>query len=830
MRKNALNVVIFMFLAGVMFFLWQQIEKNMPKKDAKKDDPAVVDDQKKKDEQAKKDEEAKQAATKRLDALTAFGGGMAVAVDLAAPPPKTPDPKEPPKVAQPGPPPARTEPPRLVRLGEEGYYNYVLLTTQGAGVQQVVLPKFGQSDRLGREVKKKDANGAPTKEALPLYLIPGVPPVRGKYLREEYAVPPLAPGKVTDESILAEPSYTVFHYPTDKDTTPDPLLGEKNWTVVSEDRPPGGEHKVVFETELGDPYFLKLRKIYTLGPKDYHLGLRLEIERLNVPGAAKGKGQTRLQISGPRGLPIDAEWSTTTYRNAIIGWTDAKGTPRRQIEDGMVVGAKRGGDAVPRGDNTFKYMAVANSFFASGLAVSDKSKEDGAAEHPWAYVRATTELPFGTQQNQTMPYFDDLTVRAATETIDLAPGEKIAHLYLIYNGPAKVRLLKLVGEDRGKVDTALVDRYKDALALQTITDFHSDTMLGRFLNKIAWSDLVIACTNLMHWFLAIIHKVIPNWALSIVILTIVVRLLLFYPSRKQTAMSMKMMEVQKQLKPELDKLQEKYKDDMGAYNREKMRLMMARGVNPAAPLGGCLLFLAQAPIMMGLYFCLQESVFFRLEPFLWLDNLAAPDMMIWWSEKIPFLSTPEDIGSFIYLGPYFNLLPVLAVGLMLYQQAKMMPPSGDPQAEQQRMMMKIMMCMMAFFFYKVAAGLALYFIVSTAWGIIERQFIPKPEIKLDAPKTPTAAGGKMTPEEAKAAALAQKPKGLLGRLREALQKRLEEAQRRADEQSKRQIVNDPNRPAGGGGGGGNQSGQQQGNQGPPPGTIPRRDKKKKRRK
>ena len=114
---------------------------------------------------------------------------------------------------------------------------------------------------------------------------------------------------------------------------------------------------------------------------------------------------------------------------------------------------------------------------------------------------------------------------------------------------------------------------------------------------------------------------------------------------------------------------------------------------------------------------------------------------------------------------------VLAVGLMLYQQAKMMPASTDPQAEQQRMMMKIMMVMMAFFFYKVAAGLALYFIVSTGWGIIERQFIPKPKINLDTP----GAGGSTADLKPKAGSpngkpgeVAPRPQGPLGRLREAL--------------------------------------------------------------
>jgi YidC/Oxa1 family membrane protein insertase len=462
----------------------------------------------------------------------------------------------------------------------------------------------------------------------------------------------------------------------------------------------------------------------------------------------------------------------------------------------------------------------------SGVAVNDRAREEGALENPWAYVRATTELPFDKKQDPTQPYFDDITVRAASETIDLAPGEKVAHSYLLYNGPAKVRLLKLMRDDRA-VDPGLVDRYKDNLSLQTVTDFRSDTWLGRFLNAIWWSDLVIACTNMMHWFLALIHAVIPNWGLCIVALTIVVRLLLFYPSRKQTAMSMKMMELQKQLQPELEKLQEQYKDNMGEYNRQKMRLMMARGVNPAAPLGGCLLFLAQAPIMMGLYFCLMESIFFRLEPFLWINNLAAPDMLIWWSEKIPFISTPEDIGSFVYLGPFFNLLPILAIALMLYQQMKMMPHSTDPQAEQQRMMMKIMMIMMAFFFYKVAAGLALYFIVGAGWGISERQFIPKPKVGTEPPPDANGKPGtnpNLSATAAAAVAEAQKKSpGPLGRLREALKKKMEEWQKRADEQAKRQIRNDPNRPGG-------PQPEQPGGQGKGNQNRRNHDKKKRRRK
>ncbi|MBP3960992.1 YidC/Oxa1 family insertase periplasmic-domain containing protein [Gemmata sp. G18] len=843
MRKNALNVVVFIFLAGGLVFLWQYAEKNWVPKPAKKEDLAekfVEDLKKRAEEDAKIVAEAaekKQAAQK---SLTAAGGGLVVAGEL----PK-PKPPEPPKIAAPkfgGVDPRvlaeaitngifdYTARPTLIALGKDTFYNHFLLTTQGGGVQQVVLPKFWQADRLGREVKRKDENGTPTK--VPLYLVPGVTYTRSKQLREEYRVPDLVPGKVADPSGLAEPSYTVFHYPTPDDKNPDPFLGTTNWTVVSEERPNEGDHKVVFEKELGEPYFVKLRKTYTLGPKDYHVGLRVEIEKLEVPGSVKGRGQLRYQLSGPRGLPIEGEWYTSTYRVAITGWKDAKNTPRRQYEDSASIGLKRGGEIVTRGENTFKYMVVANQYFASGVAIDDTA--EGPAKNPWAYVRATTEIPLDKKQDPNLTHFDDITVRAASETIDLKPGEKVSHSYLIYNGPSKVGLLELMpreGNTEPAVSKDLVKRYKDELILSTLTDFRSDTWIGRFASSIYWTELVITTTNLMHMFLYYINSAVGSWALSIVLLTACVRLVLLMPSRKQTAMSMKMMEVQKRLQPEFEKLQEKYKDDMHSYNREKTRLMMQHGANPFAMMGGCLLLVAQMPIMMGLYFGLQESIFFRLDSALWIDNLAAPDMLVWWGENIPFISTPEDIGSFIYLGPYFNLLPILAVGLMLYQQAKMMPTSTDPQAEQQRMMMKMMMVMMAVFFYKVAAGLALYFIVSTGWAIIERQFIPKP--KIDGfnpdgngttantyPKAGSPNGKSPTAADAVAAAQ-QKSKGLLGRLRERLQAKMEEMQRQADEQAKRQIRNDPNRPNG---------------TTPAPGTgpdnrpnAPRRDKKKRKK-
>jgi YidC/Oxa1 family membrane protein insertase len=864
MRNNVLNVLIFAGLSVGFYYFWIYAEKNWlapPKPPAAKtDEPAELTPEevaKRAAEQKARDE--KQAAT------AAVAGAAAATTDPKAPKPPEVRVTEAPK-------PTPRERPTLIRMGDGTFYNQVLLSTRGGGVQQIVLPRFDEADRLGREVK-----------GTPLYLVPGVPRVRGRFslpepsfaalavsgvpptvlgkleelkgkdfrtwdavavelarvlgpedaeryepailraarvrepdLADSYPTPDLQPGQVPAGTRLAEPAYTIFHYPTPDEKTPDTKLGEVAWKVVSEERPEGGDHKVVFEAELGEPHFFKFRKTYTLGPKDYHISLRVEIERL--PGGAKGKHPLRYQLSGPRGLPIEGEWYTNTFRTALIGWNDRKGTPRRQYEPATEVAAKRGGEPVPKGENTFKYMAVATQYFASAVAIDDTA--EGAAKNPWAYVRATTELPFDKKADRNIPYFDDVTVRAASDVIDLAPGEPaVVHSYVIYNGPAKVKLLGLMEGNRA-VEQALVDRYQDRLGLRTITDYQSPTWLGSFASAIYWTDLVIMFTNLMHGLLAAIHTVVPNWALSIVVLTVIVRLVLLVPSKKQTKMNVKMMEVQKRLAPQLEEMKKKYGDDFNGYNRAKMQLMMANGVNPLAAMGGCLLLFAQMPIMMGLYFCLQESVFFRLDHFLWIDNLAAPDMAVWWGERIPYLSTPDNIGGTLYMGPYFNILPILAVMLMIGQQLAMLPPPIDDQAKQQRMTMKIMMFIMPLLFYKFAAGLALYFIIGTIWGIAERKFITKVDPNAP-PDTGTAA--QLSPKGGSPNGQAVPPKapGMLGRLRDSLQKKMEEMQRQADEQSKRQIRNDRGGAPGGSAGDGD---------GPNPRRDDRRDKKKKRKK
>ena len=168
-------------------------------------------------------------------------------------------------------------------------------------------------------------------------------------------------------------------------------------------------------------------------------------------------------------------------------------------------------------------------------------------------------------------------------------------------------------------------------------------------------------------------------------------------------------------------------DDRQGLGLAQMELFRKHKVSP---LGTCWVAFLQMPIFLGLYYCLQESIHFRLAPFLWIQNLAAPDMLFRWGDNIPSISRLSWDGNtgllgMLYLGPFFNLLPVIAVAFMIVQQSMMAPPATDETQAMQQKMMKYMMIFFGIMFYKVAAGLCIYFIASSIWGYTERKLLPK---------------------------------------------------------------------------------------------------------
>jgi YidC/Oxa1 family membrane protein insertase len=339
-------------------------------------------------------------------------------------------------------------------------------------------------------------------------------------------------------------------------------------------------------------------------------------------------------------------------------------------------------------------------------------------------AKGTQPLWQGSSVGATQPLWEnDVTVRVATEPVELKAGEEFTHKYLLYNGPVKVLLLGQPDAPAEAVAPELVNRYLYTLNLNTLTDHPSPSWIGNITGPIGISYVLIQITNVMHSVLWFLHaKLYIPYILCIVCLTVMVRGVMFPISRKQAMTSLRM----QQLAPELKKLQEKFKDDKQGLAAAQMEMYRKHGVNP---FGTCWLLLLQMPIFMGLYYSLQESIHFRLAGVSswWMPNLSAPDMLLNWNYffPLPFIGDPAWYGWIWYLGPYLNVLPILAVSLMLVQQKWTMPPPTDEQQEQQQKIMKWMMVVMGVMFYKVASGLCIYFIASSLWGFMERRFLPK---------------------------------------------------------------------------------------------------------
>jgi YidC/Oxa1 family membrane protein insertase len=631
----------------------------------------------------------------------------------------------------------------------------VLLDSRGAGVVSVTLNKFQQADSLGRPVWLDRERGIPR----PLEL-------------------------VMAELNQETPSHVLYHFDLSRrghDPLPD--LGQRNWDVIPDEEQDGVLRRVSFTIDTVEG--VRITKTFSLQPGDYHIGLEVRLERSDKADPEKPL-PFRYQLTSAHGLRIEGDWYSSVLRNALIGWHETKrDTFARVLEDARRINFRQGGDPVEvqEGDKRIRYAGVAVQFFASMLVVDDRDQPnqsflnrarptlEGAAtkgriksiaedqRHFDLVADDGSEIKFqlapgvflpldlekGSRvavvwtvdefdqrlvqefrsERQTEPlFFNDISVRVATEPLELKPGdEPIVHRYLLYNGPFKVRLLGQLTGDKA-VDPELVTRYEKTLHLNSLADYPSPG-LGEFFSKFYWTELLIACTNLMHWILGLLHSIIPSHGLCIVLLTVLVRGAMFPISRKQALTSIRMQE----LAPELKKLQEKYKNDRQALGMAQMELYRKHGVNP---LGTCWLLFLQMPVFLGLYYCLQESILFRLAPFLWIRNLSAPDMLIWWTEQIPIISEPANYSagfwSFLYLGPYFNLLPVIAVALMIVQQQMMTPPAMDEQQAAQMKMMKYMMVVFGLMFYKVAAGLCIYFIASSAWGFAERKLLPKKKL------------------------------------------------------------------------------------------------------
>jgi YidC/Oxa1 family membrane protein insertase len=226
-----------------------------------------------------------------------------------------------------------------------------------------------------------------------------------------------------------------------------------------------------------------------------------------------------------------------------------------------------------------------------------------------------------------------------------------------YFGPKEIDTLKKVGHK-----------------LETAVDFGWFTV---FALPLLW---------LLKWFNAFVH----NYGISIILLTILIKILL-YPL---TFKSMKSMKDMQKIQPKLNAIREKYKDDKEALNREMMNLMKTHGYNP---LSGCLPMFIQMPVFIALYNVLYGAIDLYGQPFFgWIRDLSAKD---------PYYVTP------------------LLLALMMFLQQKLTPTTTTDPAQQKAMM--FMPIVFAFMMLWLPSGLTLYMLVNSIISIIQQMIINK---------------------------------------------------------------------------------------------------------
>jgi len=193
-----------------------------------------------------------------------------------------------------------------------------------------------------------------------------------------------------------------------------------------------------------------------------------------------------------------------------------------------------------------------------------------------------------------------------------------------------------------------------------------------------FSSIAQILLNALKFFYRFTH----DWGISIILLTFLIKLLLHPLTVKQAHSASEM----KKIQPIINNIREKYKGDPNRLNTEMMKVYKDHNVNP---LGGCLPVLIQIPILFALFTVLRVSIELKGESFLWIHDLAAPDTTL--------------------------ILPIL-VALSMYFQQKTMPAVD----QNQKTMMAIMPIMMFFFARALAAGVVLYWFVSTLLGAFEQ--------------------------------------------------------------------------------------------------------------
>jgi YidC/Oxa1 family membrane protein insertase len=384
-------------------------------------------------------------------------------------------------------------------------------------------------------------------------------------------------------------------------------------------------------------------------------------------------------LMGPHGIPIEGEWYTRSFRYVFFGTVGVADPVTYSAYDVAKATADSPKESTSR---PLRYAGVENQYFATLVEPypAPTGEEDRRDRQALAIVLHKDAKNLSAA---------DVGVTIASKPFPVGPNAPVVHTYRVFAGPKTDEALRPFGAEA-------LSGYRQG----SIIPFAST------IAQVAITPTLAITYRVTEWVSRVFGGTRGNYGVAIILLTMLVKLLMFPLGRKQALMAQRTQAIQ----PYMKEIQDKYKDDKERQTKETLALYKKHGVNPVS---GCLPALIQIPIFVGLWQALNTSVVLRHSPFLWINDLAAPDMLFRFPFELPFL------------GHWFNLLPFLVVGLMLIQTKLFSPPPTTPEAEMQQKMMKYMMIFMAFMFYWVPSGLGIYFITSSLWSIGERLLLPK---------------------------------------------------------------------------------------------------------
>ncbi len=306
---------------------------------------------------------------------------------------------------------------------------------------------------------------------------------------------------------------------------------------------------------------------------------------------------------------------------------------------------------------TDRYAAIANYYFAQALVPQDAGE---GAEKPACSLLA--EQWYGANQKPDDDSAGDIYhARLEYPARTLAPQESATYRQIAFFGPKERDVLAKAAGGTAR--------------LQDLINLGTFSIIAKFL------------VTIITWIHA---HIVSNWGLAIIVLTLGLRTCLFPLTWKQIQSTIAM----RRLKPEIDALNAKFKDDAQAKNLAMMELWRKNKVNP---LGGCLPALVQMPIWFALYATLQTAVEFYHSKFLWFSDLSAPDR--------------------------FFVLPFV-LGVAMIVQQRIVPQQGmDPV--QQKMMTFLMPGIFTVMMLFLPAALGVYMLTNSVLGITQQLAVEK---------------------------------------------------------------------------------------------------------